>query len=312
MNATTIDMLAALDPKALIPNVTAANVPHASSPLHVAAKAQFLNRYCNVAFGWYISNQFANAGLGFPIPMMGRDSWVFKAFLMQLDPYTYYDKHIATAYHIAFTPTGAPDLGAKLRAMILSVRDLDPVVHINKVAQVSGLPYKTVEAFESLFYNVLDRRLDGAYISSEVYPDTRLIELAESYMADTAIGDLLKRAGYNQRDLDMTTYLVGIGDKEYMAKIAASANSETELNNHIMGNGLVLAKANLLNTRSVGLGRASALMVASRQSGSVSDEPALAGIAYQFADAFKTATRVSQADVARRMREDAGEVVEVK
>jgi hypothetical protein len=309
MNAETIDILAALDPKAKIPNISVANLNHLASPLHDEAMTQFMSCYCNVAFGWYIASQFSNAIKGFPMAMLGRDHWVFKAFLMQLDPWSFYDKHVATAYHLAHTPPGSPDLGSNLKALILSVRDFDPVIHIQRVATITGLHYKTVEAFEMLFFNILDRRLDGFYIAAELYPKSRLVELAESYMADASIGDLLKRAGYNQRDLDMTSYLVGIGDKEYMAKLAASANSETELNNQIMGNGLILARANLLNTRAVGLGRSQALMVASRQSGSATDESPLVGIACQFADQFKAAAALSQVDVARRMREDAAQTV---
>lgn len=311
MNAATIDILASLDPQAKIPNVSVANLNHTASPLHFEAEKQFMSCYCNTAFGWYIASQFANAGKGFPVAMLGRDHWVFKAFLMQLDPWTFYDKHVATAYHMAFTPAGSPDLGSSLKALILSVRDLDSVDHMRRVANVSGLHYKTVEAFETLFFNVLDRRLDGFYIAAELYPKSRLVELAESYMADASIGDLLKRAGYNQRDLDMTSYLIGIGDKEYMAKLAASANSEVELNNQIMGNGLILARANLLNTRAVGLGRSQALMVASRQSGAAVEESSLVGISCQFADQFKAAAALSQADVARRMREDAAHTVVV-
>jgi hypothetical protein len=311
VNAYTIDTLAALDPSALIPNISATNISTAASPIHEIAKVQFLSQYAKVAFGWYIASQFANACKGFPIPMLGRDGWVFKAYLMQLDPWSYYNRDIATAYHLAYTPKGASDLGAKLKAMILSVTDMDPCVHLRKVAKLSGLPYNAVEAFESLFYNVLDRRLDGFYISAEVYPETRIIELAESYMADSSLGDLLKRAGYNQRDLDMTTYLVGIGDKEYMAKIASGANSESELNNQIMGNGLILAKANLLNTRSVGLGRAASMMVASRQGGGATEEQPLSGISSFIAAEFKQATILSQTDVTRRLRQDAGMVTVV-
>ncbi len=311
MDAPTINLLSALDPDARVPNISVATLSCAASPLHQEARIQFLSQYANIAFGWYIASQFANARLGFPIPMLGRDSWVFKAYLMQLDPWTYYNHDIATAYHLAHTPKGATDLGSKLKAMILSVTDFDPRKHIERVARRTGLPYATVEAFEILFYNVLDRRLDGFYISAEVYPETRLIELAESYMADSTLGDLLKRAGYNQRDLDMTSYLVGIGDKEYMAKIAASNNSEAELNNHIMGNGLILAKANLLNTRSIGMGRATSMMVASRQSGTSMEEPPLAGISMLLADEFKKATMLSQADVSRLMRQDAGHVTVV-
>lgn len=311
MNAETIDILAALDPKATIPNISVANLNHLASPLHDEAEKQFMSCYCNVAFGWYIASQFSNAIKGFPMAMLGRDHWVFKAFLMQLDPWSFYDKHVATAYHLANTPPGSPDLGSNLKALILSVRDFDPAIHIQRVATITGLHYKTVEAFEMLFFNILDRRLDGFYIAAELYPKSRLVELAESYMADASIGDLLKRAGYNQRDLDMTSYLVGIGDKEYMAKLAASNNSEAELNNQIMGNGLILARANLLNTRAVGLGRSQALMVASRQSGSATDESPLSGIAAQFAEQFKAAAALSQVDVARRMREDAAQVVVV-
>lgn len=311
MDATTIDILAALDPKASVPKVTVASINYSASPLHEEARLQFLNNYCKVAFGWYIADQFAKAKKGFPIPMLGRDTWIFKAYLMQLDPWTNYNKHVANAYHLALPIKGVPDMGSKLKALILSTEDDDPVIHMRKVARISGLPYETVEAFESLFYNVLDRRSDGLYISSEVYPMSRIVELAESYMADSTIGDLLKRAGYNHGDLDMTAYMIGIGDRGYMAKLAASENRESELSMHIMGNGLIFAKANLLNHRSVGMSRASALMVASRQSGAAMEEPTLSGVASLFSEEFKRATSLSQKDTAQRMRVDAGVTIEV-
>ena len=308
MDALTIDILAALDPAAQIkkPPVAAHGQVVEASPLYIESLEQFLSRYSRVNFGYYIAKRFATARLPFPISVYKRDYWVFRAYLMLLDPWKNYDRHIADAYHIAHLPPGAADLGVTLKATLLSSKNLTPEGRVTEVANNTGMPRATIEAYESLFYNVLDRQEDRLYIANEVYPNTRIVEFADDYFQTTPLGDLLKRAGYNYKDMDLTTYLAGLGDRTYMTKLAAMDNREVELSKHIMGNGLILSRANLLNQRSIGMSRASTLLAASRQSGQQVEEPALAACSEFFSSQLLEAVNVSRELTIEMMKEDSG------
>ena len=308
MDAKTIDILTALDPSSRIPKVTVAGAraKQPGSPLHAQAMEAFLSMYARLGFGHYIANQFATRRLPFPIPMTKRNAWVFKAYLMKLDPFQFHNKHISDAFHMAHSSSDMPQLGGGLKALLMSFDGNLPSDHISRVASRTGIPRDTVEAFEALHYNVLDRRMDAMYISNEVYPNTRIVEFDDAYFQNSSLGDLLKRAGYNYRDLDLTAYLLGIGDRTYMAKIAASDNREAELTKHIMGNGLILSRTNLLNQRSVGLSRSSTLLAASRQGGTTAEEPTLSVVSGGFGKQLKDAVSMAQSNTVRMMRADAG------
>lgn len=311
MDALTIDILAALDPSGKIKTPPVSGHGHVSqvSPLYIESVEQFLSRYGRANFGYYIARQFAAAGMPFPIAVYKRDYWVFRAYLMLLDPWRNYDRHIADAYHICNPPTGSPDLNKALRAMLLTANKFTSTGKIAEVALKTGLPKDTIEAYESLFYNILDRQDDLLYIAHLVYPNTRMVEFADDYFQSTPLGDLLKRAGYNHKDMDLTSYLAGIGDRDYMARISAAENREAELSKNIMGNGLILSRANLLNQRSIGMSRASTLLAASRQSGQQAEEPALAMCSEYFASQLMDAVNVNREMTIEMMREDAGGVI---
>lgn len=314
MDALTIDILASLDPAAKIrkPPVADHGMVSEPFPLYAESLEQFLSRYSRVNFGYYIAQQFARAKQPLPIPLFRRDYWTFRAYLMLLDPYRNYDKHIADAFHIAHLTGGAADLGKTLRSMLLTVISPTPDQQLSAVAARTGMPKDTIEAYEALFYNVLDRQQDALYIANEVYPNTRIVEFSDDYYQTTPLGDLLKRAGYNYKDMDLTAYLAGLGDRTYMAKLAAMDNREAELSKHIMGNGLILSRANLLNQRSIGMSRANSLLAASRQSGQQVDEPALASCSEFFSTQLMEAVNISRDRTVQMMREDAGTIVEAQ
>lgn len=311
MDSKTIDKLASLDPAAISPGITAAQSwdPAGKTVLHEGAADQFLSTYGRPNFGWYIATQFANNCLPFPMPMVGRDAWVYRAYMLQLNPRKNFNKHIAEAYHLHEYVSHYPDLGGKLKSMLLSFdKDCSTVGHMRKVARQSGVHPLTVEAFEVLFYNVLDRRNDGLFMSNILYPHTRVVEMDENYLKNSKHADILSRVSYNHRDMDMTAYLAGIGDHSYLSRISAADDRESELAKFIMGNGLLLTHTNLLNQRSVGMQRVSTLLAASRQGGSAVEEPAMSGIQPLFNDAFSLATQVSQESMLEQMRRDEGTV----
>lgn len=316
MDARSIDILATLDPSSSYVKETCAKAKArhgAYSPVHQMAATRLLNRYGKVNFGWYIADSFAQYGRRFPIPMLGRDAWVFRAYLMQVDPWRNFDAHVAEAFHFSKYLRGRPDLGATLRAALLSISENDSAEeHLRKVSQRTGIPYKTVDAFEVLFYNILDRHADYCYIAADVYPNGRLVELDENYLKNSTTEDIIKRAGYNFTNLDMTAYLLGIGDRRYISRVAAATDVENELEKMIIGNGLIFSHTSLLNQRSVGLSRSQALIVARRQSGQTTEDPPLAGLSPLFDAEFQEAVAYSQAAAKQRLKMDAGELLDVE
>ncbi len=315
MRSEIIDILSANDPQSVYPLLTCKQSRLSfgyKSLQHQLAAERFLSKYGRLDFGWFIARRYAQNGVTLPLALMGRDTWVFRAFNMLLDWDAFYDCHIAEAMHLAYGhPAMFANPGMVIKAMLVASEIGDtPEQHLRKVAARTGLHYATVEAFESLFYNVLDRRGEYLYLSGAVYPQGRIPELSESYFADVLPSDLIQRAGYNTNNLDMPAYLMGIGDASYIQNLASSANVEAELERMIIGNGLVFSYTNLLNHRSAGMSRAQALLVARRQSGQVAETPVLAGLMPLDDPDFMRAVSYAQEAAISRMRIDAGEIEE--
>lgn len=310
---TTVKSLSELDPAGAIIG-KGASIKH-GSPLTHPGEARFLARYSNLAYGWHVANQFAWHRKTFPQVMMRRDYWVFRAYLMMLDPVRNYDENVAEAFHFANLKSSESGMGNAMQALILSgFRDKksSPVQQLRAVANRTGIPFETVEAFETLFFNIIDRHEDALYIANAIYPNHRIVELDDAYFDNTPIGDLIKRAGYNYQDMDLTSYLIGMGDRSYIAKLAASDSREAELGKHIMGNGLILTQTGLINQRSIGLSRATTLMAASRQGGNTTEDPAIADVTDFFLHELKIATKVNQKHTVEAMKRDAGQIVEAE
>ncbi len=309
MDAALIDQLAARDPRLKV-QPTAALCGYGSPPdLRARATFRFATRYKNVAFGWSIAQAFARYRKPFPITMLGRDSWVYRAYMLCIDSYRWGDDSIMEAYAIATLPS-LRALKGKLCGLLLSGFGHPPDEHRRRVGKTMGIKLDTIEAFDTLFYNVLDRQGDMAYISEEVYPDGRMIEFAEDYLRNSDMSALLKRAGFNHRDLELSAYLAGVGDQSYLSRLSARTDREQELTRQLMGNGLLLAAAGALNQKSVGISRTTAMLAATRQSGQTVETPAIADAGDYVADDLRAA--LANADEQRRalLREDAGADVE--
>lgn len=279
-----------------------------SSMLHTRGAETFRAQYKELNSGWKYAMVFSNACVRFPIPMLRNDHWVFQAYLMSLDPRRFYQRDIATAYHIANPPAGMEHMRSVVQSLIMTFTDgMSVDHHLRRVAAKLRIPPAAMFAYESLFFNVFDRRSDGVTIAMNIYPNGgRLEELSESYFRDSPMGKMLERAGYNYRDMDLSSYLAGIGDRSYLSKLAATENGEAELTKQIMGNGLLLTKTNLLNHRSPGWSRATGLITAARQGGATVEEPPLADIGAGFLQELAEATSQSRETTIDRVRSDAG------
>ena len=320
MDAHTIDQIASLLPGSMSPHVTleTAAMHHRGTSKHARAAESFISQYMRPAFGWHAARTFAQARAPFPIPLVGRDQWIYRAYLMQLDEDRYFDKVVSTAYHLQTNQEGEVSLASKVQSMILSYKCTakDPVdrtaqlyAHLRHVSEFLGVPYDVIEAYEILFFNVMDRRDDALFIANEVYPATRFVEFQETYFTHTSLRDLVRRAGYNHRDTQMTAYLLGIGDRQFISDLASRPDREEELSKHFMGNGLIMARANLLNHRSVGLSRATTLMAAARQAGQSVVEHPLVALADSFTAQVGRVKKLTQDGYDHQLRLDAGELV---
>ena len=321
MDADTIDLIASLMPTSGSPRMTtaAAGMHFNGSAVHARAANSFIAQYARPAFGWHSAVTFAQAKAPYPVPLVGRDHWIYRAYLMQLDADKFFDKAVSMAWHLQHHQEGEVSLASKLQAMILSYKCSSTdhgdktrllYAHLRYISDFLGIPYDVVEAYEMLFFNVLDRKDDAFFIANEVYPDTRFVEFQETYFTHTSLRDLVRRAGYNHRDTQMTAYLLGIGDRKFISELASRPDREEELSKHFMGNGLIMARANLLNHRSIGLSRATTLMAAARQSGqAVVDHPLIA-LAESFTAQVSNVRRLTQEGYDHQLRMDAGNIID--
>lgn len=309
MNAALIDRLTACELKDTSSSMVAAHGQ--GSAIQARAFARFASRYTNTAFGWEIARRFAHRRARFPITMMGKDYWVFRAYLMQIDCIRWHNDSVMEALALS-TLDGLRQIGHNLKGMLLSGCGRDQQEHYHALSEITGINKSTLEAFEVLFYNVLDRQEDALYVANEVYPNTRVCEFSEDYLKQTDVADLIKRAGYNYRDLQLTAYLAGIGDRSYMAKLAARTDREQELTKQFMGNALVMSQTGLLNQRSVGFSRTTAMLAASRGAGKVEEAPAVSGVGDMVANELAAALSANYEQMRSILREDAGATIEAE
>jgi hypothetical protein len=222
------------------------------------ARNRFAIQY-NADVGWCMVNTYARERKTFPLPVIGRDRWLFIAYMAILNPAVHSSRDVEDARELRLSPS----LSAKLNALLMAGLGQPADEHLSLVAEKTGIPKPTVEAYEVLFFNVLDRAADHAYISHVVYPDSRVVELDEDYFDKTPIADLLLRAAFNHRDIDLVLRLTGMTDEACRQELATLGEQQKQLETSIMGNALLMSKMGLLNQRSAGLNRASTLLAAS-------------------------------------------------
>ena len=306
MTATTIDLLAAANPKGPYRRVGAIGME-----VNHSSVKRFASQYSNPAFGWFIAGEYAAVDRRLPITMLGTNTWVFKAWMMRMNPDKWYNKHIAEAFALAKLAE-LKMVGETIRGAILAscIDPFNRAMQERNVLENARLPKDTLSAFESLFFNIYDRQADNLYLAHELYPHTRLVELRDDYLKSVDVADLLKRSAYNHKDIRMTLYLAGVGDADYLAQLAERSDREQELGKRIMGNALILSYAGLLNQRSVGLSRGQSLLAASRQSGIVEQESPMAAVGSLLMDQLSSVHADHLNDIKAMVRSDSGNIQE--
>ncbi len=192
--------------------------------------------------GWFVVERLCAANMAFPIFPEGKLAYLRWALLWKMRPDLFGDHpSIAPAIHAHSLHADGSNLATRA---ILNAALIAKDATIETVAAALGLPEKTVEAYEVLFFNVLDRRDDAMYLCKIVYPNHRLVELCDNYLEETSLDVLLLRIGYN-RGLEAVLYAAGLKDNPTADMTATEAAAALE--QAILSTGCGLVGAGLLN-----------------------------------------------------------------
>lgn len=113
----------------------------------------FRQVYLNPSYGWEFACDCADARVKFPIGLKGRDQWLFRAYMMRLNPADFHIPHVEEAFLISRDPIKS----RALKALLIAGLEKPVDEHLRLVVEKTGYAKRVVEAFEILFFNVLDR-----------------------------------------------------------------------------------------------------------------------------------------------------------
>lgn len=192
--------------------------------------------YKNLQFGWDIAQALADENIPFPAFLEGDDLYVWRAY-----NYIIGNEDPVIASALALNSRDNQQTAATIKALLIS-KDVTPTF----VSAKTSIPVEVITAYEKLFFNVLDRKKDHAYIASIVYPNGRMVEAMENYLEETGIGDLMLRAGHN-KGTDHVLYASGLGDNPFAR--ADVAEGATMLDSMFMADGCLYAGLGWLHQR---------------------------------------------------------------
>lgn len=222
---------------------------------------RFARAYANLQFGWHYVCALTNAGAAL-CPHMRRIGGPELTAAYHYLAHDVFDPHIFEAVMIAVTPERAAH--RKLIHSALLARDFV----LTEFCQVTGMSPRVVTVYEKLFFNILDRKHDAAFVTATVYPETRLVEMFDGYLSPSTadVESLLHRAGHNNGMADVL-HLAGFQTDTLSALSTADTTEKLEL--LIMANGLLLARNGWLNQRShaAGFNNARSLITAAKMGG---------------------------------------------
>jgi hypothetical protein len=265
VTASTIHTLASSIPDDLLPTLKlGGKTSNLEEDGFDAGVQRFLLRYRSLDFGWHYSLTAARNPDRVHVMnscMAADDSVVFRAYLHNRFGYDYQDISAAKAL---LTPA-MHATRVMLEGLLVSSN-----MTLTKCATMTGLPLEAVRAFEKLFFNVLDRRKDIAYMQHVVYPHGRLVEMVEGYLFNTPLGDIIRRSGYSNGTEDVM-FLLGTAPDAVNALEQASDTRRLEA--LIMSMGAVIARNGGLHQPGLpGISHARQLITAGKLGGTQTDE----------------------------------------
>jgi len=230
--------------------------------------------YTDLSLGWKIASACAALGRQLPTALASEDEVIFRAWCSLASPGKYRDTAVTTAkaWHtdMRFSKTVKTDLQALLIAKQSTIGD---------VAQALKLPWDHVNAYQVLFFNIMGRKEDLAWLKQFVYPDTKMVEFYADYLEQPEARQLLMRAGYNN-GVEHVLQLSGISTDPVSALGASGSASQMEA--FLMANAMLMASSGWFNNQkhATAIFHARHLMTAAKLGGDNNEEtPPLASMA---------------------------------
>lgn len=229
MRAQTIAQLAWYKPRSKNAVRLSTSVDLKGIPTSRAADiVHYAECHKNLQFGWDFAVAMQESPLPFPAILNGDDLFVWRA-------YNYLRGRLDSTIEgaIALNMDDNANTRNQIRALLVSNN-----VDYDFVAHNLGLPLDTVKAYEKLFFNIVDRKKDRAFIAGIVYPNGRMVEAFEDYLEKTGIGELMMRAGFAHGSQHVL-YAAGLGKNPYATKDAMEGAKE--LDSMFMADGCLYA-----------------------------------------------------------------------
>ena len=230
--------------------------PEGEGSNNAAEVNRFSFCYSDLKFGWHFikSHEAEDLRLG---------SYVIEPALIRAYNFERYKvRDMAVANAIAIETT----MPHYYRNLIISMF-FSPGMTLDKIAKTVGFSREVIEIYEKLFYNILDRREEAAFIAQQVYPETRAEELQPDYMDNVSYDSLLKRSGYNNGMEDLL-FLAGFRNDTISDGSQNLQEVSTRLETAIMNNANYLVKTGMINARNVvGIAAAKNLLAAAKHGG---------------------------------------------
>jgi len=263
MNAELINKLAWYLPLSKADqDVPEEHIEFAGAETNIRDVAHYLHCYKDIAFGWKLAYRLARTGNELPSMLEGEDLWVYRAYLYVAGVSN--DPLVGAA--LSLTLSAAESQRIKLQALLLGKH-----ASIPEVANRLQMDARVVSAYEKLFFNVLDRRDDGRYLSDIVYPEGRYVEFMSGYLETEPIGMLLKRSGYNNGESDVM-YMSGMPHTT-LESLFPSDDSASRFEKYLMMNGYALGRNGFINQNNMpGIHHARQVLQAIKQGGEGAEE----------------------------------------
>ena len=218
---------------------------------------RFAHCYKDLSFCWHLVKSLEGAPPR-PLPRPITESYIIRAYnYLYIKPRSR-DPHLEQA--IAY----ASILPSNYKNAINSMLFVSGIT-IKKIADAFGVDEEVIWLYEKLFYNILDRKEEHLFVTTLVYPETKLEELDPRYMDKVEAGVALKRAAFNNGEEDALA-MIGF-NTSYLADSSAEDNS-SRLENAIMANAYFLSKNGFGNSRNaIGISNAKNLIAAAKHGG---------------------------------------------
>lgn len=196
--------------------------------------------YRDLALGWKIARECARRRLPLPSVLAWNGEAIFRAYLYLLNPREYRDRSVKKA--LLWTTKAMRSMRNSLDAMLVCP-DMAPDV----VAKQLHLEEEDIRIYESLFFNISSRKYDALWLSTHVYPNTRMVEFYEGYVETAPFQQLLRRSGL-KNGADHVLQLAGIAADPLDAMAAATSASQLEA--FLLSTGLLMAQNGWGNEKS--------------------------------------------------------------